>query len=229
MEGISQKVLPDIYPDVIFIYHKKTDVFHAELYGLYTCFIDYNYPDSVEMFGIRFRAAAMSAFTRVPLLELTDLETDLTLVDTLFDKKLNETFHKMFYERKSATEMAIYMDKYLQNLLSALYPVDKQIFRAVDLISSSKGLVSPVQVASDICLGSRHFERKFKQTIGITPKKLAKIVRFDNALDYLAAGKNLDVVSVALNCGYYDHRHLIKDFKEFADGNPSDFRDYTSS
>jgi len=229
MEGISQKVLPDIYPDLIFVYHKKSNAFHAEIYGLSTGFIDYNYPDSVEMFGVRFRAAAMSAFTRVPLLELTDLELNLTSVDTLFDKEINEAFHKMFYERNSAADMAKYMDKYLLNLLFNLYPLDKQIVRAVDLISSSKGLISPVQIAADICLGSRHFERKFKRVIGVSPKKLAKIARFNNALDCLSAEKSNDVVSVALNCGYYDHRHLIKDFKEFADGNPSDFRAYALS
>jgi transcriptional regulator GlxA family with amidase domain len=144
----------------------------------------------------------------------------LALVETLFDKSLYETL----LEKQSIAEIVAHTNSYLLKRISCSYPVESQIIRAVDLISLSKGQLSLAGVASDVCLCQRHFERKFKSVIGVSPKMLAKIFRFKYALQCMGKYPNKDLLTIAIECGYYDHTHLAKDFKLLIGDTPSEFR-----
>ena len=217
---VTPKVLPDGCTDIIFKFDKTRGISSAGLFGIMTTFIEVDYPASVQMFGIRFKPAGITAFTRVPVNEFTDRNVELALVETLFDKSFYETLP----EKQSMEEIITHTDNYLINRIPCLYHFDKQIIRAVDLIFFAKGQLSPAKVASDVCLCQRQFERKFKSAIGISPKTFAKIVRFKQALRCLRNSSYQDLLSVALECGYYDHTHLIKDFKTFSGNTPTDLR-----
>jgi transcriptional regulator GlxA family with amidase domain len=110
------------------------------------------------------------------------------------------------------------------NLLPCLYRPDGQITRAVDLIRLANGQLPIAAVAPDVCLCQRHFERKFKSAIGISPKLFAKIFRFKHALRRLKSDPREDLLDVAVACGYHDHSHLIKDFKALSGDAPTNFR-----
>ena len=45
-------------------------------------------------------------------------------------------------------------------------------------------------------------------------------MRFDQAFRLKERQPNLDWLAVAVQCGYYDYRHLVRDFKEFAGATP---------
>jgi len=63
----------------------------------------------------------------------------------------------------------------------------------------------------------RHLERQFKQAVGISPKRLARITRFQRALrmfDQLDSPQR--GTRTAATCGYADQAHFIRDFSEFA-------------
>ena len=219
-ERESQRILPDGCVDVIFKFDKIKGIFLARIVGTMTTFFEINYPQTMEMFGIRFKPAGITVFTRVPVNEFTDRDVELALVETLFDK----CFYETLPEKQSMEEIITHTDNYLINRIPCLYQFDKQIIRAIDLIFLAKGQLSPAKVASDVCLCQRHFERRFKSAIGISPKTFAKIVRFKQALRYLRNSSYQDLLSVAIECGYYDHTHLIKDFRDFSGETPTDLR-----
>jgi AraC-like DNA-binding protein len=216
-KGESYIILPDGCVDIIFTFDKIEEIFYAKIVGTMTSFFEVSYPQSVQMFGIRFKPAGITAFTRVPIDEFTNKNTELTLVDTLFDKSFFETIP----EKHSVSEMIAYTDNYFFNKLPLTYRSEKQIIRAVDLIYFSNGQLSPSKIASEVCLCQRHFERKFKSVIGISPKTFAKVIRFKHALRCLRNYPYKDLLSVTIECGYYDHTHLIKDFKTFSGNTPA--------
>ena len=78
-------------------------------------------------------------------------------------------------------------------------------------------------LASESCLSPKQFERQFLQRIGLSPKQFARIVRFDRAFRLKNAQPNLDWLSIALQCGYYDYQHLAKDYKAFTSQTPTAF------
>ncbi|MDR1414240.1 MAG: AraC family transcriptional regulator [Odoribacteraceae bacterium] len=175
------------------------------------------------MFGIRFRPAGITAFTRVPVGEFTDKHVELALVETLFGDDFYEIlydfyemppgFHEALSEQWLARGIFQRLDDFLVSRLDRLYQPDRQVARAVELICRARGGLSMSAVASDVCLCQRHFERKFRRAIGITPKMFARVARFTRAARCLQGRPRGDLLSVAVECGYYDHAHLIKEFK----------------
>jgi transcriptional regulator GlxA family with amidase domain len=174
----------------------------------------------MRMFGIRFRPAAITAFTRVPVHEFTDRHIDISLPETVFDRY----FYESLQENRTVESMVNQTDNYLISKRPFLYQPEKQTLRAVDLIYLTKGKISLADLASDVCLCQRHFERKFKSAVGISPKTFAKVIRFKNALHCLNNSRDNDLLSVAIACGYYDHTHLIRDFKILSGEVPTHFR-----
>ncbi|GHT08248.1 AraC family transcriptional regulator [Bacteroidia bacterium] len=215
------KVLPDGCADIVFTFDDDAGNDNSvEIVGTMTAALNLVFSGNVRMFGIRFRPAGISAFTRVSVEEFTNYRLDATLVETLLDRH----FFEVLQQKHTVEDVVCHVDNYLISKLPCLYQVEKQIVRAVDLIYLAKGQISPVEIASEVCLCQRHFERKFRAAIGISPKTFSKIVRFKNALKCLKNTKKNDLLTVAVNCGYYDHTHLIKDFKAFSGEAPSYFK-----
>nr|WP_280747799.1 helix-turn-helix domain-containing protein [Parabacteroides sp. PF5-9] len=221
---MTSKVFPDGCTDIIFKIDKTQGTSLAALFGISTTFIEVDYPGSTQMFGIRFKPMGITAFTRIPVVELTDRSVELSLVDTLFD----ESFYEALPEKQSVAEMVAYTNTCLSNRISHLYHTDRQILRAVDLISHAKGQLVLADVASDVCLSQRHFERKFKSSIGVSPKMFAKIIRFKYVLHYMQKYPDKDLLTIAVDSGYYDRTHLIHDFKSLSGDTPNDFRENKS-
>ena len=77
------------------------------------------------------------------------------------------------------------------------------------------------QIAGMACMSLRSFERKCKERLGMTAKMYARIARFHKAYKMLEAKPTISRTDLAYEVGYYDHMHLIKDFKEFSKLTPS--------
>ena len=219
-EGEFYKVLPDGCVDIVVSFDRAKSAVYASIVGTMTSFLEVSYPQTAQVFGIRFKPGGITAFTRIPINEFTDRNVELAMVDTLFDK----SFYEALPEKKSAKEIVTHTNHYLINRLPHLYRSEQQIVRAVDLMYLAKGRLSPAKVASEVCLCQRHFERKFKSAIGISPKAFANVLRFKQALRCLRKQPHQDLLSVAVECGYYDHTHLIKEFRAFAGNTPTALR-----
>ncbi len=74
-------------------------------------------------------------------------------------------------------------------------------------------------------VSGRHLRTLFQREIGMGPKQVSRLMRFDHAKHLIAtavaAGRPLDLTSVALRCGYYDHAHLDRDFGALAGISPT--------
>jgi AraC-like DNA-binding protein len=73
-------------------------------------------------------------------------------------------------------------------------------------------------------LGSsrRHLATRFREQVGLPPKTVARIMRFDRAV-VLLGRHEARLADVAFECGYYDQAHLNRDFREFAGTSPTVF------
>lgn len=76
---------------------------------------------------------------------------------------------------------------------------------------------------SESCLCPRQFDRKFDELVGVCPKRFLKIIRFDKAFRMKNRFPKKDWLSVAVECGYHDYQHLVKDYKEFTGMSPARF------
>jgi AraC-like DNA-binding protein len=86
----------------------------------------------------------------------------------------------------------------------------------IQQIIHAKGAMPVESMARQLDISNRHFERRFLTATGIPPKLFSRISRFQSALRQhtLLPGKRL--TALAMDCGYSDQSHFIRDFRAFA-------------
>ncbi|WP_054533043.1 AraC family transcriptional regulator [Herpetosiphon geysericola] len=72
-------------------------------------------------------------------------------------------------------------------------------------------------------LSLSQFERQFRQITGITPKQLARLIRFEQVRDRLVQQPMQSIAALAADLGYSDQAHLLHEFRHFAGLTPRQF------
>ena len=88
-------------------------------------------------------------------------------------------------------------------------------------LHETDGAVPIGAVAGELGWSRRHLTATFRRELGMAPKPLARLLRFERAVERLRAGAGL--VDAALDSGYYDQAHFNRDFKQFAGRTPTEY------
>jgi AraC-like DNA-binding protein len=86
-----------------------------------------------------------------------------------------------------------------------------------------RGALRIGDAAASTGLSIRQFERRFAEEVGLPPKRYAKIVRFQAALEAKIAAPTRLWTDIAHEVGYYDQMHMVRDFERFAGESPTSF------
>ena len=169
----------------------------------------------VELVGIRFQPGGTLPFLRIPMHEFTDRITELeTISPTLQRSLLAATGDSLLVaERVKAIESVLL--RYL-----ARCKQDSWLLPLAARVVVSGGLISVDHLANIAGISNRQLERRFQREVGLGPKLLSRILRFQQvfrAVERCDGGW----APVAFECGYYDQAHLIRDFNQFAQQTPS--------
>lgn len=103
--------------------------------------------------------------------------------------------------------------------LGARPPVDPEVAYAWRRTLTSRGRVRVDGLADEVGWSRKRLWSRFRSQLGITPKRAARLVRFDHAAHLLAAGHA--AASVATESGYVDQSHLHREVKTFAGLTPT--------
>lgn len=223
-EGFSMKIFPDGCVDIILAFgnsaqNRAMDESTPYLVGTMTSFLNEHFYGTIDMFGIRFKAGGITAFLSTPQFEFTNCLVELSQTDSLFSK----AFHLSIPHTDNRQEQLAYIELYMLGKLMELHQTEGRITHAIEFIHSRKGILSMKDLAAEVCLGPRQFERRFKSVAGISPKMYSRIVRFNHTKEYLQHHPESTLYSAAFDCGYYDYAHLIKEFAELAGEQPGYF------
>jgi AraC-like DNA-binding protein len=101
--------------------------------------------------------------------------------------------------------------------------VNPEISDAWRRILRTGGQIAVAGLAHDYGWSRTRFWSRFKTQVGVSPKRAARIVRFDRALRMI--GADAELAAVAARCGYADQSHLNRDFLDFAATTPGELRD----
>jgi transcriptional regulator GlxA family with amidase domain len=83
---------------------------------------------------------------------------------------------------------------------------------------------SPVRdVVEHVGLSHRRLIELFTAQVGMTPKLFGRVQRFQRAASLTRRQRSPDWANVAVECGYCDQSHLIRDFIAFSGLSPADF------
>jgi AraC-like DNA-binding protein len=87
-------------------------------------------------------------------------------------------------------------------------------------LHDSAGRLPIGRLAEEFGVSRRHLEYGFRRSVGLTPKTVARIVRFQHAVDLL--GRPHATLGGAVACGYADQPHLTREFRALAGLRPGE-------
>jgi AraC-like DNA-binding protein len=116
------------------------------------------------------------------------------------------------------------IDRFLLNRLAAGPVVSPEVRLAWRRIVASGGRVPIRQLRDDVGWSHKHLIAKFTQQVGLTPKRAARVIRFERVLRAADQQPGPDWATLADAFGYADQAHLIRDFHAFAGATPTAYR-----
>lgn len=168
---------------------------------------------------IVFQPTAVFRLTGIPAHELINQHLDAT---NIFHKSIQFTLEQL-QSAKGYAEMLSIIDRFGMELVrhsrKDMFPLDA-ISR--QMIQRNEN-VSLDWLAEGACLCTKQFKRKFYESVGVNPKTYARIIRFNRAFNLKNRYPDRDWLGIAIECGYYDYQHLVKDYKEFTGLTPNAF------
>jgi AraC-like DNA-binding protein len=162
--------------------------------------------------GIRFRPGMAGPFLRVAASELTD---SLVALEDLWGRAGRELEDRMT-EAVSAEACIREMAGSLSGLSQPLTPIQ----RAVEAMTAARGVVDLDEIARQANLSTRQFRRRCLEESGLTPKHLCRVLRFRHACELAGSPGRSEWTAIAVETGYFDQAHLIRDFREFTGTTP---------
>lgn len=178
---------------------------------------DFHLSPHYLMLAINFQPWALTKFLRLPLTEFVDDRID---AEAILNPEIHQVHEQMANESSYESIIEIveeYLWKRIQNLKTDVHPIEK----VVGMIAEHPDRFHVEKMANFACLSISQFERKFMQLTGVTPKFYARINRFYKAYEIKDKNPMADWLSIALETGYYDYQHLVKDFKQFSHASPN--------
>jgi len=171
------------------------------------------------MIGFMFKPGGLHRLIGIPMTHLFDQALDGSLVWPVAIRQLEE--------QMTATGDGLAMVAYAEDFLKKQYVKSAVSSLPIDaVLKTMLHIASPYsvdQLATMACLSTRQFDRKFYERIGMSPKQFMRIARFSAAFRLKERSPAVDWLTIALQCGYYDFQHMLRDFKEFAGTTPSLF------
>jgi AraC-like DNA-binding protein len=90
-------------------------------------------------------------------------------------------------------------------------------------LTAAYGEVPVAALAEATGWSRRHLARRFHEHVGLSPKVLARVLRFERVVGLLGRDDGTRFAEIAYACGYSDQAHLNREFRAFAGDTPSGY------
>ncbi len=94
-----------------------------------------------------------------------------------------------------------------------------EVAQAWSLLTSSGGAARVGDVADAVGWSARHLADQFTLAVGLTPKKVGRIVRFQRSVPLVRGGH--DLADTAARCGFADQAHMTREWAQLAGTSPT--------
>lgn len=173
----------------------------------------------VQIFGVCFYPHGFANFVNYPLEKLVDKSVTIA---SLFGKTHSDKLKQNIVEANGTENRIKLMEAFLLDKLKNEGTINKLVKTTVDSLLETNGGTAIGKLLKNNLPQRRQLERNFRKQIGISPKKLGKVLRLQSALKNLLSGKH-NLTNIAYSSKYYDQNHFVKDFKELVGTTPKEF------
>lgn len=172
-----------------------------------------------RVFGIKFRPGAFYPFIKSPVSRLTDRSISFPDVFGFDCTPLEQALLSLTNE----CQMIALVEHFLREHLPERDETVELINAIIDCIIEDRAINKVDDIAARLSLSKRTLQRLFSQYVGVSPKWVIKRSRLHEAAEQLAHGNAVDLPRMALDLGYFDQAHFIKDFKTIVGLTPLEY------
>jgi AraC-like DNA-binding protein len=163
--------------------------------------------------GTKFQPGAFTACTGIEAARLTD---DRVQLPTAFGRRLDQ------HDREPRSIIAA-----IETLLSPWAALDEPVLdlmgQAIDSMRHLPPSARVQEIADANHLSPRTLQRLFRRYVGVSPKWVLKRLRIHQAVEQIASDPAPHWTRLALELGYYDHAHFIRDFRLVVGRSPTQY------
>ncbi len=225
-----ERIIPDGCPELIFHFGAQYCRFGPDgseqlqprsfIYGQIRDYIEIGPTGDSGILAVRFHPHGLAPFLDMPVRELNGLSVSL---EELFGREGTEIEERLMSATGTTARIEL-ISRFLLDLLNKVRRSvgdDPLIADAVTTLRRKRGDQGIEDLAGQYGLSRRQFDRRFTASVGLNPKVLARILRFQQAFSLSKDTRIDSLTDLALACGYYDQAHFIRDFRAFSGINPS--------
>ena len=172
--------------------------------------------EKVRLAGVKLDPRALQALLSVPLDKFAD--STLTLAD-LNDRSLLE-LEDSLAAANSAAIVKNKLDLYFLRVLGKPSSTHNAVVHLMHDIHRTRGALPIMQWARTHKLDSRTLERNFSASLGMTPKRYARVIRFKHSYHHLISARHVGAAGAHLD-GFYDQSHFNREFRYFTGTAPN--------
>lgn len=131
-------------------------------------------------------------------------------------------WEELMTQKDTAAKIRVLENYLIRHIRQNKQPIT-EMSQIAEYIKACKGNVSIQSLAGMTGMSVRTFTRRFRIQVGVTPKQYAEIMRLNSVCADMVNPVKNDLLSIALQHGYYDASHLINTFKNYLHVTPSEF------
>ena len=188
--------------------------------GQKTCGVQFAVHRPQRITGIRFKPFAFAHLFSIPPNQINDKTLPIKELFVLSREDWG-IIHQIIEEKDFEQKVSL-CEKLTLRILKDDLQID-QLFRAqLNYILERKGSIAVRDLFSTFGISKVTLRKHFLQKMGLSPKVVSRIWRLNHFLE-LQKQSNANLTCLALESGYYDQAHFIREFKSFFQYSPRQF------
>jgi AraC-like DNA-binding protein len=191
----------------------------AQLAGVSTAKFRRTLEGKSRVLGVKFRPGGFHAFAARPVSNFRNQVLELS--DVLGPGARNLDQRVLMHTNHQAAIGAV--ELYLRSLQPAADELAELSARIVDRIALDRGVIKVDQVGRLFGIGVRRLQRLFDEYVGVAPKWVIQRYRLHEAAERIALAQQPVWADIALDLGYADQAHFIRDFKRLVGTSPAQY------
>lgn len=127
-----------------------------------------------------------------------------------------EDLNKQLMEAGDAQERVALLTNFLLAKFKQAKTRDRLVEESLRLIHKNIASIDVKCLLEHLAISERQFERRFSQTVGISPQAYIRVKRFNEAIRLIKTGQYERLTDVAYTLNFHDQSHFIRDIKAFS-------------
>jgi transcriptional regulator GlxA family with amidase domain len=128
----------------------------------------------------------------------------------------SHSFTEQLFEANNEQEQLALLTSFLVTQLKQEKTRDTLVEESLHLIHQNIGAIHLKSLLERLNISERQFERRFSQTVGVSPQLYIRVKRFNEAVRLMKTGQFEALTAVAHALGFHDQSHFIRDIKVFS-------------